>query len=389
MTASLEVLGRDTALAKVGAAEWAGACPWCGGQDRFRVWPDGQRPRFWCRQCDRKGDAIDYLRERDGLSFAEARDAVGSTPRQAYPAVGRPTTRPVVSDPPSSAWQASARAFVEHAEAALWSPAGERALTYLRAARGLHDDTIRKWRLGFHAERRERPAERWGLEGRPVWLERGIVVPCEVAGVLWSVKVRRPMLASGDQPDELGQYIGGPLFAAGKYIPPRGYRPALFGAGTLQHRDVAVLVEGEFDAMVVAQQAGDLVGAVTMGAADAPIGGDWLLDLCRVRRLLSVYDNDAKGQQAGARMAELSGRIRALRWPEGVKDATEMHVKGGDLRSWVQYQIEHHAGDLRIGQQADAETEPEPRDPCPACGQSVWCYSVASGWSCPCDWEPA
>jgi hypothetical protein len=40
--------------------EYAGACPFCGGDerrsDRFHVWllPMG-RERFWCRRCDRKG----------------------------------------------------------------------------------------------------------------------------------------------------------------------------------------------------------------------------------------------------------------------------------------------------------------------------------------------
>jgi hypothetical protein len=40
--------------------EYAGACPFCGGDerrsDRFHVWltPAG-RERYWCRRCNRKG----------------------------------------------------------------------------------------------------------------------------------------------------------------------------------------------------------------------------------------------------------------------------------------------------------------------------------------------
>ena len=58
--------------------EYAGSCPWCGGKDRFRVWAD----RYWCRQCDKKGDEIQYLRDRHGMTFQAAKESVSgiSTP---------------------------------------------------------------------------------------------------------------------------------------------------------------------------------------------------------------------------------------------------------------------------------------------------------------------
>lgn len=67
-------------LKKVGANEHHGACPWCGGKDRFVVWPDQsfqpsiQAPigRYFCRQCGRTGDGIDFLRQHVGLSFPDA-----------------------------------------------------------------------------------------------------------------------------------------------------------------------------------------------------------------------------------------------------------------------------------------------------------------------------
>ena len=54
--------------------EYAGPCPWCGGPDRFRVWPEhpSGHARWWCRQCSRHGDTIDLLRQRDGM-WARAR----------------------------------------------------------------------------------------------------------------------------------------------------------------------------------------------------------------------------------------------------------------------------------------------------------------------------
>ena len=42
--------------------EWAGPCPLCGGEDRFRVWPTPREgyPRAWCRQCRTVGDALHW-----------------------------------------------------------------------------------------------------------------------------------------------------------------------------------------------------------------------------------------------------------------------------------------------------------------------------------------
>lgn len=58
--------------------EYHGPCPLCGGTDRFTVWPEqGETGRAWCRQCNWKGDAIQLLRDRDGLSFMEAKHSLG------------------------------------------------------------------------------------------------------------------------------------------------------------------------------------------------------------------------------------------------------------------------------------------------------------------------
>ena len=72
----LELVNRDTPLKRVAntkGGEYAGPCPWCGGDDRFHVWPNDERPHYWCRQCNRHGDAIQYLRDCDGRSYQEAR----------------------------------------------------------------------------------------------------------------------------------------------------------------------------------------------------------------------------------------------------------------------------------------------------------------------------
>ena len=77
------------APARTGGGEYSGPCPICRqgkgrpcGTDRFKVWPQAQRwaclgAKYGRSGCDRSGDAIQYLRERDGLSFRAACDRLG------------------------------------------------------------------------------------------------------------------------------------------------------------------------------------------------------------------------------------------------------------------------------------------------------------------------
>jgi 5S rRNA maturation endonuclease (ribonuclease M5) len=63
--------------------EYCSPCPFCGGTDRFLVWPNAEKPNYWCRQCEKKGDAIQFLRDYKKLSFAEASEYVGKIPDKA------------------------------------------------------------------------------------------------------------------------------------------------------------------------------------------------------------------------------------------------------------------------------------------------------------------
>ena len=87
----LRLIGRDTELKRNCArhgGEYAGACPLCRrGTDRFRVWPALER---WAclgaeagrAGCGIGGDAVAYLRQRDGLSYGAACATLGIDPHQ-------------------------------------------------------------------------------------------------------------------------------------------------------------------------------------------------------------------------------------------------------------------------------------------------------------------
>lgn len=83
----LAVIGNDTELKKVGSTrggEFKGACPKCGGADRFIVWP--LEGKWTCRQCFpdlAPQDAIQYRRHVKGETMGEAVEALGLS--QKYP----------------------------------------------------------------------------------------------------------------------------------------------------------------------------------------------------------------------------------------------------------------------------------------------------------------
>jgi hypothetical protein len=61
------------------AVERVGACPKCGGEDRFSI---NTKKQVWhCRGCDKGGDVVELVRHLDGADFKEAcRTLTGETP---------------------------------------------------------------------------------------------------------------------------------------------------------------------------------------------------------------------------------------------------------------------------------------------------------------------
>jgi phage/plasmid primase-like uncharacterized protein len=59
---------------RVSRHEGHAPCWRCGGRDRWVGFNSG---RGWCRQCGWSGDAIQLLRDRDGLTFSEAKRTLG------------------------------------------------------------------------------------------------------------------------------------------------------------------------------------------------------------------------------------------------------------------------------------------------------------------------
>ena len=150
---------RHISMAKGG--EWCSPCPVCGGDDRFRVWPNqdggevavnaGVAGTWWCRKCNKTGDAISLLMFADGLEFKAAcrelrielsesgrRIRPLSLPKQKQAWV--PSEWPV----PAEKWRNQATKFALEAHEQLLNY--QRGLDYL-ANRGLPLDAVKQHRL--------------------------------------------------------------------------------------------------------------------------------------------------------------------------------------------------------------------------------------------------
>jgi len=322
----LSLIGRDVPFRRVGSTnggEFAGPCPFCGGKDRFRVWPEhpSGRGRWWCRQCGKNGDAIAYLVEHGEISTAEAGKMRHGGDWPQLPAGPSLPVEPTIPEPhesvrlvpPGPQWQQAARAFVAKAQQNLLVEAG--ALDWLHR-RGLNDDTIRKAGLGWNPADLWQAPEEWGLSGgNKIWLPAGWVVPWEIGGDLWRVNFRRP---EGDP----------------KYIGPRGSSSGLYNADALSATRAAILVEGEIDALTVGQFAGDVVTPVATGSTSAARRPRWIARLAMCPRVLVSFDAEVdKGDRAAAWWVDILPN--AKRWRPLWEDANKMAQDGVNLRSWV------------------------------------------------------
>lgn len=353
----LALAGRYTSLRRVattGGGEWAGPCPFCGGVDRFHVQPHTPGGGRWlCRRCSqgRWRDAIDFgQRLWPGLDFKVVLERLsgGSIPlehRGRKP--GAHSSRQVLPAyaPPGEAWQALALRAVEICERNLWAPVGAGALAYLRG-RGLQDETLRHWRLGYSPGLRlSAPAGESPAPEAEMWTPRGVLAPCLVGGRAWYLKVS---LLPGEQvkcercgEQARARYACPACGALTKYRGVKGNRPAaIFGADGLVGSWAALFVEGEFDAMIAWQELHDVIAVCTLGSAtNRPDLATWGAYLLGLEWVLAAYDDDEAGRRGAAVLEQMSERVRAIPLPPGAKDINDFTLAGGELWPWLKGEL--------------------------------------------------
>lgn len=320
------------------AGEIGGPCPFCGGKDRFAIFitqgKDGLG-RYWCRQCGKNGDAIQFLRDMDGLSFKEAKHALGLPDTAYFPKYGcapKPKESeftPLDAAMPGDIWQDRAVKLVEWASKQLANK--PEIMEWLKRERGLNAETIAIARLGWIDKDYFRNREQFGLQpeikdnGKPrrVWIPKGLAVPVfNEAGQLMRVKFR----------------VSDPGPRRPKYIPlPQSEK----NTAPLVFQDKAIrawqIVESELDGLLLWQESGLFVNVIALGSAVfRPDAATWK-SLQEAEKVLISLDFDEAGNKAACQWWEKNlkpGRYRLWPVPQG-KDPTDAWQAGWNLKDWT------------------------------------------------------
>ncbi len=311
--------------------ELQGPCPFCGGRDRFVVWPDlGQ---WTCRHCQgfSPRSDIDYILERDhgGIShgtegFKDAfKDALRTLGIQSITTTPTDTAPvPQACEPPNADWQARANSFWWYAFDQLWREEHPKALEYL-GHRGLNEATAQWAEIGYNPKPIYDTGERWGLEleeGQRVWLPAGLVFPWRVNGEPWKLCIRQ---LDGDT----------------RYITVKGSANPPYQMDTVLPNHPLLIVEGPFDVLAVHQAMGtanifgDKVGCVGVGTTQGR-NIRWIAQMSRASTILLAHDDEESGDTAANYWQDIY-RDKAKRLRPTRKDPGDMLKAGDDIAAWI------------------------------------------------------
>jgi len=323
--------------------EFASACPMCGGNDRFRIWPEQNAGTgsYWCRQCGVHGDRIQFVIETKGVKYPEACRITGDVPADrktsSFGYKATPVIKPIVEKPvyhPKEKSQASGVVdgdrWAEHAEKLVgWAAKrlpGSDGETLLRS-KGIGADTAEKFRLGWISEDIYRQRESWGLPevmsektGKPkrLWFPAGLVIPNMVPlldgrQTIDRIRIRRP--------------DGEPRYYR---IPGPDSRQLITGTPGR----FALVVESELDAMLMDQLVGNVMGIIAIGTSHAKPDKHAQAVLSAANSIIVALDNDEAGQSAFPWWRENYPRVVWHPVPAG-KDPSEAHQQKIDLHAWA------------------------------------------------------
>ena len=139
-----EVVGEKVKLQKRGR-EYTGLCPF--HQEKTPSFTINESKGFYhCFGCGAHGDAIKFLMDKDGLPYIEAVKKLAARVGLALPAFSKESQEAAQKRKSLYEIMELAAAFFEKN---LYMPIGAQGLSYLRQKRGLSDENIKRFRLGY------------------------------------------------------------------------------------------------------------------------------------------------------------------------------------------------------------------------------------------------
>jgi DNA primase len=302
-----DLVGRRVRLTRRGR-EQAGLCPFHNEKTpSFYVVED--KGFFHCFGCGAHGDAVGFLMRADNLDFIEAVERLAG---EAGIAVPQQTPQDRERAQRQKTLLEALAAAAQFYEAQLWAPAGARARDYLRA-RGLDEETIRRFRLGWAGD--DRQALRRALAPEfpePLLHEAGLLRTPEDGGNPYDYFRGRVMFPIGDRAgrviafgarslgDDQPKYLNSPdtpVFEKGRVL----YAWAAARAGLAQQPEgaaTAIVVEGYMD-VIALHRAGFATAVAGLGTALTEMQ---LAELWRLSpEPILCFDGDNAGQRAALR----------------------------------------------------------------------------------------
>ncbi|WP_135079893.1 DNA primase [Terasakiella sp. SH-1] len=303
-----DIVGKRVKLIKKGK-EHSGLCPFHSEKSpSFTVNDD--KGFYHCFGCGAHGSALDFVMNTEGLNFPEAVERLAvqagmevpqDTPEQRERTERRNTLYDVME------------AACAYYERMLRMPEGRAGLSYLRD-RGLSEDTIRRFRLGYAPNIQgglKAALKREGIE-EGLMIEAGLLIrPDDPKRKPYERFRERVMFPITDRRGKVIAF-GGRILGDGKPKYLNSPDTPLFHKGTVLYglaqareeaykRDQIIVTEGYMDVIALAQ--GGFPNAVApLGTALTEEQIQLLWKMCKTPLL--CFDGDAAGQRAAARGAE-------------------------------------------------------------------------------------
>lgn len=334
----LDLAEKRTELKKVSSSEYAGPCPNCGGDDRFRVLPnDG---RYFCRQCEKKGDVIQFCTDFLDMSFKDACITTGNSHKLKSGSIGqmslpalqkkKPIQKPQKAQegPDRDRWQSQAYRFTEWANRELLRR--PELISWLETDRQLSPCQVDHHRLGFNPAPRFSEPEKWGFPpGKKVYLPAGLVIPYhDPAGKVYGINVRQFKPSDSVPAAYLPEQA-----PKNTYLRVKGTESKPLVFGDLDRPWPVVIVESELDALALWNHFDCMVNVVALlTAARRP-------DLPGAGPILYALDSDGPGKkQYKAWKDKYKSRVHPAA-PFNGKDITEMIKSGIPPLAWLAFKL--------------------------------------------------
>jgi len=302
-----DLVGRRVRLTRRGR-EQAGLCPFHNEKTpSFYVVED--KGFFHCFGCGAHGDAVGFLMRADNLDFIEAVERLAG---EAGIAVPQQTPQDRERAQRQKTLLEALAAATQFYEAQLWAQSGARAREYL-TARGLDEETIRRFRLGWASDDRQALRRALAPEFPEALLhEAGLLRIPEDGGNPYDYFRGRVMFPIGDRAgrviafgartlgDDQPKYLNSPdtpVFEKGRVL----YAWAAARAGLARQPEgaaSAIVVEGYMD-VIALHRAGFATAVAGLGTALTEMQ---LAELWRLSpEPVLCFDGDNAGQRAALR----------------------------------------------------------------------------------------